>query len=544
MKGFVGVIVIMLIAAMLGCSDQSSSTQQPTHSRAQLQVEVDPRIELLAALQAVSGYDDRFGLLTRFDFAYKNEVLDQFGPFADHPAVALFDSMSQNSFSFDAPVQAVLHLSAPPQLTPIADYPSEIVDRAGGRETLDRFVTLLRDFALKTDFTNFYSSHRPFYDSIIAIAEDTIGTQNYVAMLEDYYGMSQHGYHIVLAPLMHQGGFGPRVSLPDGSYDVYNITGPNAVDESGLPVFSNAENFRHIAMHEFGHSFVNPLADHHHDLVIQYDTLFEPIREAMEAHYYRNWVTCVNEHIVRAVTTRMAYINSGDKMGDKVMQNEVDRGFVYIGALTDKLKEYESNRDRYPTFADFYPTLISAFEPFLHVDVVKKFRLDEFRGTINGVTDNVTNVVLIVPTAESDAHAQEAIHDYVGKVRDAVFKGDEIIADTTALSSDLGNATLILYGTMQGNRWLAAHASEFPFTVTSDKIVADSTYAGDSLRLITAWTHPDNKARGIVIYTATRPEYVSGINSVFHGNTDYVIARGTDVIRHDNYDRTGETWTY
>ena len=544
MKVYTGIVLAVVTAALTSCSTQSNTSQQKSHSQARLQIEVDPRIELLAALQAVSGYDDRFGLLTRFDFAYKNDVLDHFKPFADHPAVALFDSMSQQSFSFDAPVQAVLHLSPPPELKVLAEYPPEIVDRAGGRETLDRFVALLRDFSVKTDFVAFYQSHCPFYDSIIAIAEDTIGSQNYVAMLEDYYGMSQNGYYIVLAPLMHQGGFGPRVELSGGAYDVYNVTGPNSVDLSGLPVFSNAENFRHIAMHEFSHSFVNPLADKYHDLVMQYDTLFEPIREVMASHYYGNWVTCVNEHIVRAVTTRMAYINSGDSVGDRVMQTEVDRGFVYIGALTDKLKEYENNRDRYPTFADFYPTLLTAFEPFLHIDVVRKFKLDEFRGTIDGVTNNVTDVVLIAPTAESDSAAQRAIQDYVRKVRDAVFKGDEIIADTTALKENLSQSTLILYGTMQGNLWLAAHASDFPFTVTSDRIVADSTYTGDSLRLITAWLHPDNKARGILIYTATRPEYVSGINSVFHGNTDYVIARGTSVIQTDNYDRADSPWRF
>ncbi len=37
-------------------------------------------------------------------------------------------------------------------------------------------------------------------------------------------------------------------------------------------------------------------------------------------------------------------------------------GFIYIAALAERLKEYEGQPDKYPTFADFYPRLIDVFK--------------------------------------------------------------------------------------------------------------------------------------------------------------------------------------
>ena len=36
--------------------------------------------------------------------------------------------------------------------------------------------------------------------------------------------------------------------------------------------------------------------------------------------------------------------------------------FIYIEEISEKLKEYESNRDKYPTFNDFYPRLLDGFK--------------------------------------------------------------------------------------------------------------------------------------------------------------------------------------
>ena len=172
--------------------------------------------------------------------------------------------------------------------------------------------------------------------------------------------MSQNSYNIILAPLF-TGGFGPRIERSSGKYDIYNILGPTNI-KAGLPSFGSEQSFRHIAWHEFSHSFVNPTTAKFSRDIDQYEALYEPISIRMKGQAYRDWQTCVNEHIVRAVTTRLAYRELGSDAGGRALRGEKERGFAYVQALCESLVDYEKHRDTYPTFVDFYPELINVFK--------------------------------------------------------------------------------------------------------------------------------------------------------------------------------------
>jgi len=74
--------------------------------------------------------------------------------------------------------------------------------------------------------------------------------------------------------------------------------------------------------------------------------------------------------------------------------------------------------------------------------------------------------------------------------------------------------------------------------------VADKVYQGTDLRFISAWPNPQNPKRGILIYTAQQAGDIVGINSVFHGPTDYVVARGTTVLKAYNYKKNKDNWSF
>lgn len=528
-------LVQTLLAVCLSCTTSVAQERR-------LEFSVDPRIELLAAVQMLSAYNERYGLLTRYDFEYKRAMTDQFLPYAHHPAVALFDTMSTHGFAFDAPPTLMLHLSEPPALDVETEIPEALIERAGGAQQLTEFLARLRDFARESGFMRFYASQTPVIAEIVRRSERQAEGGDYIETLERYYGMRQHGYHIVLAPLFHQGGYGPKIQLSDGSYDLYNITGPKGVVD-GYPTFGSAEDLRHLALHEFGHSFVNPTTERFSELVAGYEALYEPIREKMTAMAYPQWEVAVNEHIIRAVTTRMVYLREGRPEGDRVMQIEKGRGFIYVPALMARLEIYEAERDRYPDFIAFYPRLVEAFDSLSNLDIAAEFGLDRFGGTINAVTEIESSVVLIIPTAEADADAQLKIHDYVRRVKEALYPSTPILTDAEALERDLSGNAIVAYGTMNGNLWLAAHADRLPMRIEADRIVADSAYRGTDLRLIAAWPNPYNPARGMLIYTAQRAADVVGINGVFHGPTDYVIARGQERLREGYYAKDGD-WRF
>ncbi len=390
---------------------------------------------------------------------------------------------------------------------------------------------------------------------------------DFIATLENYYGMKQLSYNIILAPLFHPGGFGPRIDREGDSnpvfnfinslqylifnqwsgkrYEIYNICGPTGV-ENGIPSFGTQEGFRQLAWHEFGHSFVNPLSESlkNRIKISEYSSLFAPIREKMEREGYNNWETCVNEHIVRAVTSRLTFLHFGKQAGEDELRDQKSRGFVYIDPLCKKLEEYEIRRDKYPSLVDFFPELLDVFKEISKKGGDKELYSFDFAGPIDAVSSDKESIALILPTQEIDKTVQDEIHKYVMKIYERLFKGCLVLTDAEALSRDLSKNSLIIYGTFRGNLWLAQHLNEFPLRIEPDKIVMDSVYYGTDLRFITAWPNPQNPKKGVVIYTAQKAEDIVGINGVFHGGTDYVIAKETEILKQGNYVKTKEGWRF
>ena len=555
---------VVLFFVMLATSCGEKKQIESAHS---LNITVDPRIELLAVVQFLSGYGERTGLISRYDFPYKADVSEYFSSYKNHPAVKLFTEMSLSGFSFDAPPEAMLHLSDPLELTLQVPFTRNLKHRAGGQERLEKFIQELRDFARKTNFTSFFESHKGTYSKLVSDTYGKMQGVDFISTLENYYGMKQLSYNIILAPLFHPGGFGPRIDPERGSspvlnffkslqylifnkwsgkiYEIYNICGPTGV-ENGIPSFGTQEGFRQLAWHEFGHSFVNPLSESlkNRIKISEYSSLFMPIREKMEKEGYSNWETCVNEHIVRAVTARLTFLQFGKQAGEDELRDQKSNGFVYIEPLCKELEEYEVQRDKYPAFADFFPELLSVFGEISKKGEDKELYSFDFAGPINAVSSDKKSIVLILPTQESYRAVQDEIHKYVMKVYEKIFQGCPVLTDVEALSQDLSKNSLIIYGTFKGNLWLAQHQNEFPLDIDSDRIIADSVYYGTDLRFITAWPNPQNPQKGIVIYTAQKAEDIIGINGVFHGGTDYVIAKGTEILKQGNYVKTKEGWRF
>lgn len=321
---------------------------------------IDPRIELLAVVQAVGTYDEQYDLITNEDFDYKKEIMKNFSKFSNHEAVKVFNNMSRASFSYDAPPTAMLYMSNPLSLKVNQDFTDYLKSRAG-EEMLNKFALGIRNFAIDTKFHEFFNKQKKFYNSVIEENAKVMGTTNYIDQLEQYYGMKQNSYNIILSPMFHSGGFGPRVESKNGEYDLYSIQGPSSVKDN-IPIFGNEDGFRYIALHEFSHSFINPLTEENIDEVNKYSQLYEPISEKMSKQAYNIWEACVNEHIVRAVVARLTFIHSGSENYETIVSYEKDRGFLYIDELTKKLEEYEKNRDKYKSFKDFYPELVKVFK--------------------------------------------------------------------------------------------------------------------------------------------------------------------------------------
>lgn len=323
----------------------------------QLCVGADERVELLATVQLLADYF----LVSKYPSDYKKEVVQHFQTYKNHAAVRYFRELSANDFAYSEPFKYVLEHGSLPDFMPNqynAEFKPSSVMQA---DSLLLLSIYLKDFYEKTNFRAFFDEHSYLYDTLTTAIVESLGKTDYVALLEAYYGMPQADYEIIFSPLLPNGGFGPAVVLPNQRYHLYALVGPNGV-EDGLPTFDTDFLTKSLLLHEFSHSFINPLTEKYWNELKQYDTLYSFIAADMEARAYTSWDIAINEHLVRAIVIRLVQQEQGRQAADRLLEREKKAGFYYIEPLLHALAKYENKRKKYSTFESFYPEIVRVWQ--------------------------------------------------------------------------------------------------------------------------------------------------------------------------------------
>jgi len=372
-REFLSIGAAALLSGLKAPWDRRRGLQQ----KGRLSISVDPRVELYAVVLYFSdfkGLRNEQGVvearvITELDFLYRREVDRRFSEFKGHQIVKAYSEMATNGlFRFSHPPSVMLHLSNPPLLEekiPIDDF---LIRMAGSRAKLDEFLQGMRLFAREADFMDFFRSHEPVYAQLASGYRKNM-EWDYVKDLEDYYGDGQDAYHLVLAPLFHPGGFGPRIKTPEGSYQAYAVIGPKGVAED-QPNFGSGDSMRRLCWHEFSHSFVNHLTDMHlgqlRGPVGTLESRKLPAQVLGQIRRSGLWdvhlADQTSEYVVRAVTTRLTAIRLDQEKADQALELEKNAGFPHLGAICACLEQYEKQRDKYPTIKEYFPQIVAEFE--------------------------------------------------------------------------------------------------------------------------------------------------------------------------------------
>ena len=67
------------------------------------------------------------------------------------------------------------------------------------------------------------------------------------------------------------------------------------------------------------------------------------------------------ESLVRASVCRYVFEHQGEEAAERQVAYETSRGFLWTADLAALMAEYEAGRDRYPTFDDFMPRVVTFF---------------------------------------------------------------------------------------------------------------------------------------------------------------------------------------
>lgn len=330
--------------------------------KAKLNISIDDRIE---TLYSIAYFDDYF-LVNKHANIYKNTLDQKLKILKNHRAVTLFDSISKKyNFSYYRPVEWILQHSKFPELQKTKrkiDENDETITK-GKEYLLEDFKKELIKFNQDSLFQKYLKGIKPINEKVIKTVSESKSIKFLPDYLEEYYGTKLSSYNLILSPLLHSGGFNSEIVNEKGEKEVYAIIGPNG-EIDFYPHFDKDYLEMDMILHEFGHSFVNPLTDKYANQIENLKTKYydEKLQKNAKKQGYSQWKYVFNEILLRAIVINITRSKFGNEKANKLLEFEKSVGFDLVEKVSEKLKIYEKNRKKHKKFEDFYTTLLKELE--------------------------------------------------------------------------------------------------------------------------------------------------------------------------------------
>jgi hypothetical protein len=327
-------------------------------------VRVDPRVELMSVIFRLAGNPEyNQSRLT----SYIQDVEEHFGKHKNHDAVQLARKLRKSrGVSFDAVMSMAIHVKdvdSMQERVPLEPAPKSWDIRWTVGDTR-KFQSVSRRFVMDTDFKAFMREHLDLYSTAESRMKKVLEDHRVVDWFDRFFGAKSGANFTVILGMMNGGAcYGPRVVFPDGKEELYCVLGVWLKDQKGLPRFD--QSVLPTVVHEFCHSYVNPLINEHAvDLENAGKRIFPSVANAMQKQAYPEWKTMMYESLVRACVVRYRLVCEGEAAAERQIIREKQNSFYWARDLSNLLGEYEVNRARYPNLDSFFPEIVKFFDHY------------------------------------------------------------------------------------------------------------------------------------------------------------------------------------
>jgi len=326
-----------------------------------------PQLELMFSLLVNCQYNEKSRKYYGTELV--REAADPYGtalraflaPYAEHPVYGQLNRMMDFGFFFSRPVELMLAVSEPPELA-WQETPSDILLKySGGMEELNLLLELMRDLSHRSNYMDFFERVKEFYQEDLLVAKEYVGQYPSVETMEAFFGEAQDSYAYIISRLP-VGNFGIHFREPNGKLRLYSVFNMKESEKNQLTIGALSLN---TTFHEFSHPVVNPLTEGNPLLIEHYRKAFYQLQKYKLpgiASGYGDWPDCINEHLVRSVACYLTGKCVGEAERRLWQEKEVSRGYCFLPHMLQACEFYEANREQYPTFASYYPTLLEVFD--------------------------------------------------------------------------------------------------------------------------------------------------------------------------------------
>jgi hypothetical protein len=260
------------------------------------------------------------------------------------------------------------------------------------------FLADLRAFVRDTGFMTFFKAHETLYQAAVDRLEAVLREGRVVEWFDGFFGGRPDADFIIALGMLNGGAsYGASARLGDGREEIYSVLGVWTLDASGQPKFERS--ILSTVVHEFCHSYTNPLVDRHQaELRAAGERIFPFVAEEMKRQAYGNWLTMMYESLVRACEVRYMLALDGPGAAVREAKANRDRRFLWTGELAALLGEYEKQRDRYAALDAFFPRIIAYFNGYSgRVEQDVAALVEEKRKELAAFQEKSPRVVSLVP---------------------------------------------------------------------------------------------------------------------------------------------------
>jgi len=325
---------------------------------------VDPRVELLSAVARLAGFAEY--AMENSRSPYSERVEARFGPLREHPAVAtLRELRARFGVSYDAVPSLALHLDGVHELRPRMPWTPrpERLDARWDADLTAQFLEQLRDFADRAKAVEFFDGERAFFAQVEQRFSERASQNPALEWFDRFFGARPDARYVATVGLLCGGqNYGVGVRFADARpEEITPVFGCWKFDGDGLPVFG--DDYGPLLVHELCHTYTNPLVDREYErLKSAGEQLFASCAPAMTAQNYSTPRILLYESLVRACVIRCRADLEGAQAGEEQARAEVGRQFEWAPYLARLFGEFETQREKHPTFDSFMPRVVECLD--------------------------------------------------------------------------------------------------------------------------------------------------------------------------------------
>lgn len=380
------IILLFTLPLFSSCNGENTVQIKTSQKQKKVEVEIHETIETFMILRALASEDPLFQYR---DSTYKGkpimyEARKAFAEYKNHKAVIETQKLlNTTSSTGDLILQGLLYFEELPSTSLKYEITSE--EWKNRKDTLIQYVHVLHQFYKDAKVNEFILSQADFYEGAIAEANSHLN-ENLINTMEDYFGIQNHAYKMILIPNSPFGmGFGASVASDDGDI-FYQIISPSndiewnnrsTYDTYGFSGEGSEAYYRDLVVHEFCHPFITPFLEKQQwkTAISKTDSLYLPqLDSIMSNQGYGSWWGFINEHLVRTAELRIAKKMNEKSLEEMRTYNVKECGFIFIPESEKLMGKYEANRNMYSNIEAFLPELIDQLNTFNKEDVRMKLR--------------------------------------------------------------------------------------------------------------------------------------------------------------------------